>query len=367
MREADMRKLAMGLAVGAAALAISAEAGACSYRYVNHAEEPYMADLVRSAHTIELARAVSVTDLLPDARRYGPNVETHRYFFAVEETLKGPEVVYFNYNASAPFPPVEPPECVGLEREWGNGSDPVMRSCYAYDSARNAYAIGLLEAAAGHENWVRFFEAAPFHHNGSGGILPPEQSGGDCSWAESYEINQIYLVFRDQSGAVIATNGLNMQNIALDGDAWLEAVRFFISNPENDWLPAISSETLFEAPVLSGIVRATQCLERPDGLFEAELELDDVFHGGRYPEFADMFLTMFHFAPRTRFLGTCQSGQRYLSLTTSQHNFPLIPILPIDENGMVDLSGVPSQYRIEPSEVSLEDVILWLSEETDAQ
>lgn len=356
-----MRKALLGLAVGATALAISAEAEACSFRYVNYAADPYMAELVRNAHTIELARAISVTDLLTDARRYRPSVETHRYFFAVEETLKGPESISFTYNASAPFPPVEPPECVGLERDWGNGSDPVMRSCFRYDYAQNSYAIGRLEAEAGHENWNQFFEAAPFDHNGTGGISPPEQGGGDCSWAESYEIGQNYLVFRDQSGAVIATNGLNMQPIARDDDVWLEAVRFLISNPEEDWLPAIPAETLFEAPVISGVVVATQCRERPDGMYDAELDLEHVYNGGQYPDLAEMYLAEFRRPPRSRFLDTCEPGQRYLALSSAHYSRPLTPFMPIGDDNMVDLSGLPSQYRIEPSEAPLDEVLSWLN------
>ena len=45
---------------------------------------------------------------------------------------------------------------------------------------------------------------------------------------------------------------------------------------------------------------------------------------------------------------------------------PYISPLPI-RDGMVDLSGIPSQYRIEPIEVALEDVISWLSEEAETE
>ena len=299
-----------------------------------------------------------MTDLLADARQYRPNVETHRYFFSVEQNLKGPQANSFTHNASAPFPPVEPQECADLERDWGNGSDPVMRSCYRYDNARNAYAIGRLEAAAGHENWILFFEAAPFHHNGSGGISPPEQGGGDCSWAESYEINQVYLVFRDESGAVIATNGLNMQSITRDDDAWLAAVQYFLAHPENHRLPARPVQFYFQGVDVYSVLEALEC--------ENQVRFEAVPLGGVDANIDEAWLTARFLGWHERGIENCEPGDRYFSAIDSEtYYFHGLPFLPI-ENGMVDLSGIPSQYRIEPSAVPLEEVIEWHSEPESA-
>lgn len=369
-----MRKLAMGLAVGGAALAMSAEAGACSYRDINNASEPIMATLVRDAHSIALARVTFVDALPPSQRQFGPNVETHEYVFEVDRYLKGEGPRFFNYRASSPFPPARPDHCDGFELE-------------AYDAhARNAdclsdrmhqatYARAIEVAESGRDDWERFFWIAPFHHNGQGGISPPEQGGGDCSWAESYEVGQSYLVFRDAGGGVIQTHGLNLQLITREDDHWLAAVEYFLANPEQGWLPAISPESFLNLYSFAAVGVYRRCPAFRPRTFDDRYpssEIGDVefLIRGQDESRIPTSYSDFRNGGSLTDITDCPEGGRYLFLdddgSTDLTRMPYISPLPI-RDGMVDLSGIPSQYRIEPIEVALEDVISWLSEEAETE
>ncbi|GJL97831.1 MAG: hypothetical protein DHS20C06_16480 [Hyphobacterium sp.] len=353
-----MIRTSLSLAVGAAALVMSADAGACSYRYVNYAEEPYMAELVRSAHTIALARVTFVDALRQTERQFSPNVETHEYIFEVLEYLKNDSGRFFNYRASSPFPPILPADCEGFELE---DYDPHASNadCLPDHIHQVLYARAMGVAKSGRDEWERFFYAAPFHHNGSGGISPPEQGGGDCSWAESYEINQVYLVFRDQSGAVIATNGLNMQSITRDDDAWLAAVQYFLAHPENNRLPARPVQFYFQGVDVYGVLEALEC--------ENQVRFEAVPFGDVDADIDEAWLTARFLGWHERVIENCEPGDRYFSAIDSEiYYFHGLPFLPIRDD-MVDLSGIPSQYRIEPSEVPLADVISWLREEAETE
>ena len=347
-----MRKLAMGLAAGAMTLALAAEAGACTYRDINYTSEPLMATLVREAHTISLARVTFVNAIPREQRHYYPNVETHEYVFEVDRHLKRDGQRFFNYRASSPFPPQMSDQCLNFDPD---EYDPLNRdrTCPDERMDQRLYEQVNTVANGGRENWGRFFWVAPFHHNGQGGISPPEQGGGDCSWAESYEVGETYLVFRDADGEVVQTRGLNLQLITRDDDRWLEAVQFLIEHPEQDWLPAIPAENMVRRLHQSDVLAVTQCpgqTRRSLGMMTGTSQLSE-------DERRIMFIDDEQ--------SNCQFGELVLvgqagSIYGAHRLFPI-------RDGMVDLSSLPSQYRIEPSEVPLEDVISWLSEETETE
>ena len=340
---------ALGL-TAAATLTVKAEG--CSYRYRNYAEEPYMAELVRNARYIDLARITSVAPLLPDARQYRPNVETYEYVLVVDEALKASGLSYFAYRASAPFPPREPEECVDLERNW-DGSNPVMRSCFTYDSGQFAYDRANRLAETGHERWRHFYAALPFSHNGNGGISPPEQGGGDCSWAESYEVGRTYLVFRDEAGEVLDTHGLNMQPISRADDQWLLAVRYLIDNPGESWLPAISAYDTIRKFDDVQIIEISDCAIGSDtsgGLISGSDQTGA--NVARLANFSHENLN-------------CYEGQFVVLI--NGFSVQDVPTAYDIRDGMVDLSGIPSQHAIEPAQVPLTDVIAWLSEAPETE
>jgi hypothetical protein len=308
-----------------------------------------MATLVREAYTISLARVTYVDAIPREQRQYYPNVETHEYLFEIEQTLKGESGRFFGYRASSPFPPETSDRCLNFDPD---EFDPLNRdrTCLDEHIDQRLYEQVKSIADGGREDWGRFFWIAPFHHNGQGGISPPEQGGGDCSWAESYEVGETYLVFRDADGEVVRTRGLNLQLITRDDDRWLEAVRYFIENPDQEWLPAISAESVVRRMGSGDILTVTNC---PGNAYRSVGLLEGTDY--RTSEAQSMMISDID-----RF--QCARGDLVLLAPTSsiyqaRRAFPI-------RDDMVDLSSYPSQYRIEPSQVPLDEVLGWLNNPT---
>lgn len=347
-----MRTAALGLAAGALALAVSAEAGACSRSPYNYARDPIMAEFVRDAAYIDLARVQSASPLLPDARE--PDIyqfESHRYVFTVVESLHGNGPSSFSYNASDPIPVPRPPECERLDR-----SEDVrgLSRCEQYHSSRAVFQRITEEAQSGRHNWPEFFYIGPYHFNGQGGIQPLQiAEWTSCTLAESYIEGETYLVFRDENGEVMDSNGLNMQLITQEDDALVQAVEYFLANPSEDRLPAISPHEVISRLSAVGIFSPETCSENSDYL-PATFFAVDLVSQDRVRIFVESQNEII-----------CSLGETYVGFGVYDwHSYFHIVFV---EGGMVDLSGIPSQYRIEPSEVPLEDVISWLSEEAETE
>lgn len=359
-----MRKTMLGLAVGGLALVgcqdAASSAEACVRMGPGVGSGPHMANLVRGAHTIELAHVSSAIPLSESEVQHYPSHMTHEYTFVVETTLKGPQEDRFTYRASIPFPPVEPAGCVGLERSWPADHGSLMMSCLQYDQGRLGYERANDLAQSGHEDWRSFFHISDYVRNGVGGIPASGLPGVGCDWAESYEPDQSYLAFRNADGEVIFTYGLNLQPVIRSDDAWLIAVRHFLANPDANALPPIDNRTYFRGHDTYVVFETSSCSIGENTSYQAALEV--VGSSFRRNLQAGDDAQFFNVPTAHEGLSDCDVGDQYLFVITDiLPHHPLPPFFPI-RDGMVDLSGIPSQYRIEPSEVPLEDVISWLSE-----
>jgi len=345
-----MRKTVLGLAIGALALAMSADAGACSRSPYNFARDPIIADYVRSAAFIDLARVQSASPILPGA--YEPDLyrfESYRYVFTVVETLYGNGPATFSYIASDPIPAARPPECEGLDTlEEVRG----LPRCEHHFSSQAVFERITVEAQNGRRDWPEFFHISSYHTNGQGGVRPLViQDGTSCTVAESYIEGATYLVFRDENGSVMNSHGLNLQLISQHDDALVQAVEYFLANPTENRLPAISPQEVFSHMPTVGIFSPEECSENSDYLPPMFYGIDQI--SGEEAAF---------FISRNNEI-TCQIGDIYVGFGAYDESSYFYAVAV--ENGMVDLSGIPSQFRIEPIEVPLEDVILRLSEEAE--
>jgi len=349
----------------AAAASLTVEAGACSYRDINYASGPYMAEFVRSAHYIDLVTVRDITLLPDDEQRFYELPQTHQYEFEIVDSLRGNESDSFSYLAGAPYPESEPQTCVGV-------NDAVERSrilpCVVHDRIEGTREAGRRIAISGRQHWVLFNAIHPSYQDGMGGVFDP-RGGTSCAYAQSFERGVNYLVFRDENGDIIRSLGLNLQMITQDDDRWLQAVRYFDEHPEEDWLPAQSARDVLLRFNRVAEVRMDMCPgldgeELAD--FMATIAIVERLISGPNDRFVPTQYFEYAIDREPMELDDCTPGSRYLFL--AQRNtiprasrMPFIPPLPI-RNGMVDLSGIPSQHAIEPSLVPLDDVIAWLSD-----
>jgi hypothetical protein len=373
MSEAGMRKLAMGFAVGAANLVMSAEAGACDAPYINHADGPYMARLVREAVYIDLARVLNATPLLADARGMGPaGPETHSYTLEVIDSLKGNSTAYLQVRAADPIDTAIPEHCdadAARAMSMDEVDDLLEREafaeleCYGAVEFHDDYAAYRVLVENGHADWPLFHVTEDFPHDGPTWRMDGEVPDFDiCSGAVSLEVGATYLVFRDENRDPIFGKGLNFQEISRSDDRWFEAVRFFLANPDADYLDtAIHPATLIGEFDSARIVEF--CVDE-SGEDRRDINAYAVIEGGRPQALEDIDEVPLCEHP-SRSLRIWHSDNAYLSGVAwlARHHIDPLPI----RDGRVDLSGLPSQYRIEPIEVPLEDVISWLSEEAETE
>ena len=306
----------------AAAATLTVEAEGCRIARLDIVHHPVMADLVRRAASIELAR-IGSAEAVPDGTRgYASIWETHAYHFETIESLKGEEGAQFTHRASYPFQISPSDYCLDEEPD-----------CQAGQDARRQWQAAHAEADSGRFDWSEFrYRTTRPDMDGMGGIAPPMPSDrfivGCGQNFQSFEIGQTYLVFRDADGVPLYGGGLNFQLITREDDRWLEAVQYFIENPDEDWLPAIPAR---EAVSWLRLAHKNGC----GGMTETGI---DVVCGN-------------------------QLAVTYRAFQSPANSLPGLPeiALPISD-GMVDLSGIPSQHAIEPSLVPLDDVIAWLSD-----
>lgn len=361
------------LVTGAMTLAISAEAGACDAPYINHADGPYMARLVREAVYIDLARVLSATPLLADERGMGPaGPETHSYTLEVIDSLKGNSTAYFQIRAADPIDTVIPEQCdaeairamtIGEVDEIYSREDFAALECVWAVEFHDDYADYQILVENGHSGWPLFHVTDDTPHDGPTWNLTGDISRFDmCSPAVSLAPGATYLVFRNTDGYPIFGQGLNLQEIGLPNDAWLSAVRYFLANPSADYL-----ETTVHPATLIGQFDSARIVEfcvDESGEDRRDINAYAVIEGGRPQAREDSDETPPCEEPN-RSLRIWHSDNAYSrgDAWLARHHIDPLPI----RDGRVDLSGIPSQHRIEPIEVPLEDVISWLSEEAETE
>ena len=323
-----MLKTLLTTALGlTAAATLTVEAEGCRFQRLDFVHQPVMSSLVHRASTIELARVVSAQALADGQAQFG---ETHAYQFETVAALYGEPSPEFTYRGAYPFQNNPAAYCVEGEPDCAMGS-----LFHGWWQAAHE------EADAGRANWSEFrYRTSRSDGDGMGGARG--QMGSEIiiitcgDYGQSFEVGETFLVFRDAMGAPLDGHGLNFQLITRDDDQWLTAVRYFLDHPDEDWLPAISAR---EAMGWLYLPRKDVCMEPiiDASAIDCWLPIDQ--------------LTV--------------AFKDFRSTTNSLPEFPEFP-LPI-RDGMVDLSGIPSQFAIEPSQVPLTDVIAWLSEAPETE
>ena len=367
-----MRRTLLGIAAGAMALALSAEAGACSRVFQNRAYDPIIADMVSAASSVEIARLISVAPLPRQDGGASQAVETHDYRFQTIEFLHGSAGTDFNLHAGPPLGATIPDECL----ENGEFRIPIAGEiCLNVAASHFGTVQTETLAASGHRDWSGFFWFSSIHDGFEVDIPASYPVSSSCSSAFGLLPGMTYLVFRDESGVPFDGRGLNFRPVSQADDEWRRAVEFFIAHPEEARLPAITPETVlarynfaavgvyhrcpafrprtFDSHHPTSEIGAVEILIRGEDDSRVPTNYADFRNGGTWADISD-----------------CPEGGRYLFLDDRiSSDFLFIPdIRPIPiREGMVDLSGIPSQYRIEPIEVPLEDVISWLSEEAETE
>lgn len=319
-----MRKLAMGLAVGALALAMSAEAGACRIARRDYVPPSGLWAFVHSASQVELARVVEA-NLLPSAdRQFGSREQTYRYVFETIETLAGDNVSGFEYLGRSPVEGIAEIDCAEVSERQGYGDalhhdlNPELAYCEAENGHRDWPALRYRIIREGMDG-VGIVAAAP-ELNYSDRIIV--ECGG--IYTSSLIVGETYLVFRDANGEIVNGWGQNLQLIRRDNDIWLEMVRLFLEDGEAAHFPPIPAEMaaswLLDVDANNRLCQSRPPCESPTDYFRVQ-----------YQEIAEQ----------------ASRGPASISL-------PM-------RDGMVDLGHLPTIYQIEPQFVPINELRSWLA------
>ncbi|GJL97830.1 MAG: hypothetical protein DHS20C06_16470 [Hyphobacterium sp.] len=128
--------------------------------------------------------------------------------------------------------------------------------------------------------------------------------------------------------------------------------------PEAELLAPIPNAHYFRGYDTFVLFRIGSCREQEGGLFNGQVEVVD--SSFPMPVQPGDVVEPFVLPSDLNDLQNCDIGDQTLFVITDLlGNYALPPFFPI-RDGMVDLSGIPSQHRIEPSEVPLEEVLSWL-------
>jgi len=229
-----MSKFILAASVAGIFLSSLSTAEACSIGYQNYSDRPVMADLVRSANSIELAEVVSASPLTfyESLHSTGP-VRTHMYSMLVVEQLKGSATNTFEFRASTPLRTTPPSNCPDMTEYDGSFE---QEECLRYYSEQFSRQNELETAQENHTKSSFWNDISSYDFPGEGGLF------SDCSLQMGLEIGGTYLVFRDENEAPIWAS-LNFERIQNENDEWLNAVRYFLENPSRDRLPAKSVQS----------------------------------------------------------------------------------------------------------------------------
>lgn len=351
-------KLNRAFAATAAAALVSwvgvSDAEACRVHRDDYVYEPAMAKYVRSADNIVLARAIEAQPVNPD----GPS-RYYTYRFEVLESLKGNLEGDFYLNGKPPFDPVTLRAC---EVDEPGGYHTACTIALSNEQIRqSAHRL----AERGRDNWERFhYLAGGAWVSGMGAAdhFDPDVITVGCSSMASFELNQTFLIFADGSQRQIGDLlGLNHHLIRRDEDAWLEAVRYFISNPSRDYLPARSLQATLQEFGGPTVIEAKVCHHHMNLIARDVLELPDR-HPGEWPDIAFPY----PYDEQAALTARCEFHDQFLmfggeveELKYQAHSFSSLPLFPI-RDGVVDFTALGAQWEIAGDrQVGLEEVLAW--------
>lgn len=361
-----MRKLAMGLTVGAAVLVMSAEAGACSIIFESRSYETRMAGLrhpgfsehIGSAHYIDVAipYAFEPFQAQPSwARENDPPFG--EFIFHSVENLRGNSNSIFRSRV---------------------GNDHAISN----ENAGSRMSIVVRDIQYSNSN-ARFWDNGYLPGNGIGLWGP-----GDCSTVLTFAFGQLHLVLRDSEGTFLSS-----RMVASEDDPWLLAVRTLVAEPDRrfGWAMELeeylrrqenASEFIVEdcqRPRIrrlrtAGTISAweqedraeisgpatdfeTHLVEDPpwwhairDDRDPAEVEIDLEYYRESWQRLDSQRFNEFPFVAET-----CSVGDRFLNFGWG------LPFFPIAETGMVDFTSYASQIEITgPLEANIEEVLNWV-------
>lgn len=346
-----------GLAALVVAGAAASDAAACRIGPMDRAHYPIMAHYVREAPSIVLARPVSA-----EATGRGEVREIYTYTFEVIEVIKGETITSFELEGLRPFLSSDLRVC-----ETADLSDRTSgRACQvAVENERlrlSAYDV----ANTAREDWTRFHFMQSRMQSGMGGVdtYDVDRIVVDCGTRmPSFELDQSFLIFRDGVKQLDDPQGLNHQLITRDADAWLQAVRYFVSAPAADYLPAKSVGEVLESFGNPEIIEAEYCQElqghpalAAGNLYSVTYEEPSYYTEIRFPV---------PHQERDAYLSHCEASGRFLIYPGAFDDdiistpFSTLTLFPI-RDGIVDYTGLASQWAInEDRFVTLDEVLSW--------
>jgi hypothetical protein len=325
-----MLKILLTTALGlTAAITVAVEAEGCRIQRTTFSSEPVIANFVHSAASIELARVVNVEPLPLEDRIYGTYAQTHNYTFETVTVLYGHPDTRFRLLGADPVHQIESYLC-GTE---------IPTNIDNYDDHRIIQSRVCL-SERGHAGWDTFlYRTNLWDSDGMGGVATYDRESGNVRLiigcgrpSKSFSLGELYLIFRSEDGTILDGGGLNLRLIRAPHDQWLEAVQYFVANPDARLLPAIPAED-----AINLLERARS--DTPECVGHNDAECD--------PQTSAIWL---------RFRGAPWNE----GLSPTPFKLPVA-------DGIADLSGIPSQHAIEPSQVPFTDVIAWLSEAPETE
>lgn len=313
---------------------------ACAIIYSNTADEPVMAQMVREADAVVLARIIGARPLPLDDMRAIAVIESYEYTAQPVENLKGYTAGSFTFRASDPAGGTVPEHCGSTQRIFRqNETDPCRVAASLAASAERQQA----EAARGHDHVSFFADSGSwyFSSNLSGAAARRPEIHSSCTTTRSFLEGQTYVLFLDQDGERMGVSShIYMVPVSEPDDEWVAAVRYFAANPQRDRLPG--------TPMRDWISRAEQVsridVESCDN--ETTLEWHRValslpweasvktLHGN------DLEVATAWAMHDTDAYDDCEPGQAFL--ITDHAMDAVFPIA----NGVVDFTSVKSQFEI---------------------
>lgn len=332
----------------------ASDAEACRREFSNQAFEPIMADFVRSADSIYLARAIDV-ERIPDSEDEHSTYYrqlNHRYTFDVVSVIDGEARGRFEMLAGKPFDADEFTRCA-TARPQGE-----VRNCEYFETNESTRLGAHVEAERGHLGWSQFYQIS----SGTSFDAPSVYFGESalqnyCGLSgPSFELGETYLIFTDDTMPLPRTEwgGLNFALITREDDLWLSAVRYFVRHQEATTLPPVSLDTWVDHIIAPGadieIVTPDACevIAHNQIDFTVTWGSGEVFDDTvrmRYPDNAAEAIAthceqggQFAHIPRV-----IDEDQYYRAFMMEWAGLPPMPI----RDGMVDLSVFPGVLRFE--------------------
>lgn len=334
---------------------------ACRIQPGNRAYEPIMARVVAGGSGIYLATATGAR-FAPDRDEAFQHLRPiYQYRFEVDETLRGAQIDSFTEYGARPFVPELPEHCSSVDFDLSDGA------CETDVNNQILRGRAHQEADSKRKNWRSFYVLSRL---GQAGMGTPQTyhadeilvgCGGDPT---GFELGEQFLIIRHGSEEANNAFGLNFQLIKHPDDAWLQAVRYFIANPREQFLPARTLQDSVAGFGTPSIVEFGNCGDDEPYPYNPEfgsprpswnLALDAISHVEFYQRDEMAEDARSH----------CGNGGRFLlyvdglELSFGRGHFAPIPPFPI-RDGIVDFSHLATQWHIdEPRQVPLTEVLSW--------